>query len=1164
MHASPQSMVSQQSPKRLVNSNIDPAQVNTSSTISSSPSNVSSTKAAPEKLPSLLPETAPFQQDPYSKHNRARSYGTSLLDILNDKVHSVNSQHSLVTRASTNFNSFPLASDFNSSKFNLHSQSKSVHTVIDPDSSNFSTPLDIDPLNSSIAHFSNESIFGFSNNIHPPPPGLQDPLSNNNSSEQPNLSLLNNNHNLSHNPSQNNHSTLLRGNLNNPLARIHSPSSSSLGFNRVKNPYLSNSISPDLQSENYWSAVATDNSELLNSNSSRLYQPSLSEEVPPVPQLPNLASLTISTSSSAEVSVGNPVSRGASVPENWVPNKQLDNPLLNYSFGSSVSKINNTTDLSFSQKFISPPLRASLEQRTHNRSRTLGNALESISTGLYPPSLLNNNDPNNAYPPVSSLRSSDLDPNSFLANYNDPLVSDSISFSQSRHFRQASLGILGLGRNMNVDKLNQSSSSSNLAAFKHLDNDPSLLSFGNFSNIGRSGTNSLIHGLRPSSHHHPSSLSTSGTLNPSSDLAPTRSLWVGSLDIGITPRDLIEYFGKFGRIESLRTLPDKECAFINFMRLEDAMRAHDDMQGSLIKNSIIRVGYGKGEGYAISDAQAMQPTRALWVGNISPSTTPASLRAFFEAFGVVESARILGQKSCGFVNFERLEDAVRAKQATNGRELDGVVVRIGYAKVPVRGTEGFTRPRNQVPVAPPLTASGRIAEANAIVGTSSSGLGSEDILEPGVPVMDENLVAFPYATSLPSLPTPSIQTGLGQSRLREIRKRLDAQCSQSEFDTLFKEVMPTIVDLCSDYVGNMLVQKLIDRGSLDQKLFIVKAVSPYIASIGIHKNGTWAIQKIIECANDRALQEIIVEATRPYIPQLLLDQLGNYVVQCCLNFPENRNQFVFDAIHARSWDIAQGRFGARAIRTCLDHNNTTRAQQKLVAVVLVLNAVALSTNANGNILITWLLDFSNFPGRFRVVAPQLAGHLRYLCTHKLGSATILKIIDQREEPDARDLILNTLFFNPEPQVLDDVLSDQVHGTNVVYKTLCSFNVDESEKVRIASRVKGVLLPLLQQGIQGYQKLNETVDNILLNNTTATPDSLDHELLPISELIQNFSSNASNPQSQNSQCPTQLDVSEFESSSTTLQSNSQFDTQNTSQSHSQTEFENNPALSVETP
>ena len=115
------------------------------------------------------------------------------------------------------------------------------------------------------------------------------------------------------------------------------------------------------------------------------------------------------------------------------------------------------------------------------------------------------------------------------------------------------------------------------------------------------------------------------------------------------------------------------------------------------------------------DAQLQStPTRALWIGSIPSSTTPATILSVFSPYGPIESARVLTHKNCGFskflcicqaqqiililfsVNFERLDDAVRARKCLNGRDVLGSdvgAIRIGFAKVPVKnGQEGSGSP----------------------------------------------------------------------------------------------------------------------------------------------------------------------------------------------------------------------------------------------------------------------------------------------------------------------------------------------------------------------------------------------------------------------------------------------------------------------------------------
>lgn len=56
-------------------------------------------------------------------------------------------------------------------------------------------------------------------------------------------------------------------------------------------------------------------------------------------------------------------------------------------------------------------------------------------------------------------------------------------------------------------------------------------------------------------------------------------------------------------------------------------------------------------------------------------------------------------------------------------------------------------------------------------------------------------------------------------------------------------------------------------------------IAPHLATIGIHKNGTWTAQKIIECVHTPEEIGMVTQNLRPYVQPLLLDQFGSSVVQ---------------------------------------------------------------------------------------------------------------------------------------------------------------------------------------------------------------------------------------------------------------------------------------------
>src|SRR5258707_11163649 len=223
---------------------------------------------------------------------------------------------------------------------------------------------------------------------------------------------------------------------------------------------------------------------------------------------------------------------------------------------------------------------------------------------------------------------------------------------------------------------------------------------------------------------------------------------------------------------------------------------------------------------------------------------------------------------------------------------------------------------------------------------------------------------------------------------------------------------------------------------------MVPEIAPHRAEIGVHKSGTWAAQKIIDVCKSPKQMRMIVSNLQPYTVPLFLDQYGNYVLQCCLKFGSPFNDFIFEAMLSQMWEIAQGRYGARAIRACLESHHSTKEQQRMLAAAIALHSVQLATNANGALLLTWFLDTCTFPQRRTVLAPLLVPHLVQLCTHKVAYLTVLKVINQRNEPEARDLILKALFFSPNDNILEQILRDQTSGVTLIFKILTTPFLDD--------------------------------------------------------------------------------------------------------------------------
>ncbi|ORY59076.1 armadillo-type protein [Pseudomassariella vexata] len=539
------------------------------------------------------------------------------------------------------------------------------------------------------------------------------------------------------------------------------------------------------------------------------------------------------------------------------------------------------------------------------------------------------------------------------------------------------------------------------------------------------------------------------------------------------------------------------------------MRLNEDKEYEELPQAVAAMNLGRSSSrnnglLTAEEAGIEGPTPALWLGSIPTSTTTSTLTEMFKQYGPITSARVLTHKNCGFVNFEKVESAVAAKANMNGKEIfpGAGPIRINYAKplsasntpghdgvFPSPSPDPFTKGQD----ANASGAAGPAAEAttlstNAVPKIAPLHEMTADILQiiKSFGASDEDAYRISHTLNLaisynghvdeiPAIREPTHTRVHDAPKLRDIRKRIDNQSlSQAEIENIAVDMLPEIAELSSDYLGNTVVQKLFEHCSDDLRDAMLAEIAPHMAEIGVHKNGTWAAQKIIDVCKTPHQMNLIVENIRAYTIPLFLDQYGNYVLQGCLKFGSPFNDFIFETMLSKMWDVAQGRYGARAMRACLESHHSTKDQQRLLAAAIALHSVQLATNANGALLLTWFLDTCTFPQRRSVLAPQLVPYLVHLCTHKVAYLTVLKVINQKAEAEARDTILKALFFTPGDQVLEAILSDHACGATLIFKVLTTPFFDESIRSQVVENVRSVLVRIKAQPNQGYKRLMDEV------------------------------------------------------------------------------------------
>lgn len=483
----------------------------------------------------------------------------------------------------------------------------------------------------------------------------------------------------------------------------------------------------------------------------------------------------------------------------------------------------------------------------------------------------------------------------------------------------------------------------------------------------------------------------------------------------------------------------------------------------------------------------------LKIENLSVDTTLSKLTNEVSQYGDVESVQLVKKEGTGYVTFSTANEAKLAHDSLNDANFLNSIIKVKFYREASSTERNFYgKGSSQVSLNSQGSKQGDVHDLSAKASSSDASqnnykktkdyytrqfesfkLSSAEALARGSP-KNENLLAFDYAITLPPIPNPNFKRKVEPTRLRELRKQLDADPSPDVISATFNESKDCWVDLCSDYIGNIIIQKLIEYGTEQQKTSLIHSIAPHMAAIGIHKNGTWAIQKMIECANTEEQIISIAASLKSFTPALLLDQFGNYVVQCCLKFDYPHNQFIFDSIYARCSEIAQGRYGARAIRTCLDSQYTIPSQKDLVSEALMRNAFPLSTNANGSLLLNWILD-SQHTEHYLGIAVNLNPRLAQLCCHKLASSLILRLINQQHELQSRDFLIYRIFFQGSPGLLlTEIITDPNQGNQFIHKILNSPYLGEDLRSAIQIAVSTYAPSIDSQQLLSYRRLFDDV------------------------------------------------------------------------------------------
>ncbi|XP_076881330.1 flowering time control protein FPA-like [Bidens hawaiensis] len=103
---------------------------------------------------------------------------------------------------------------------------------------------------------------------------------------------------------------------------------------------------------------------------------------------------------------------------------------------------------------------------------------------------------------------------------------------------------------------------------------------------------------------------------------PCKTLWVSGINMSTSKEDLEQEFSKFGKIEDFKFIRDKNTAYIDYARLDDASKALKMMNGKYKGGSVLRVDYLRSQSKRDSGPDFRDAKEGQYFRNMVPHDSP--------------------------------------------------------------------------------------------------------------------------------------------------------------------------------------------------------------------------------------------------------------------------------------------------------------------------------------------------------------------------------------------------------------------------------------------------------------------------------------------------------------------------------------------------------------
>ncbi|KAG0378648.1 mRNA binding protein puf3 [Mortierella sp. AD032] len=228
---------------------------------------------------------------------------------------------------------------------------------------------------------------------------------------------------------------------------------------------------------------------------------------------------------------------------------------------------------------------------------------------------------------------------------------------------------------------------------------------------------------------------------------------------------------------------------------------------------------------------------------------------------------------------------------------------------------------------------------------------------------------------------------------RVVQKGLEHVLSDQQA-VLVKELEGHVLKCVKDQNGNHVIQKAIECVPAEHIQFIMNAFTGQVYTLATHPYGCRVIQRMFEhCADTKTP---LMDELHRYIPNLVQDQYGNYVIQHILERGNpTEKSLVVSKVMGQVLQLSKHKFASNVVEKCVAYGSPSD-RQKLIEEVITTKPdgtsplVLMMKDQFANYVVQKMLDVVDGEQRDVLVA-KIKPHLQSLKKYTYGKHLITKV-----------------------------------------------------------------------------------------------------------------------------------------------------------------------------